>query len=275
MRFNLIFILFLCCTTLTSQHINYELFHTNNEIKVKTRGTTQWLSAKKGMSLGLIDSIHIGSDSEVRILDVRTNEVYRSNTKGYYRVKDIRDAAKKQSTKMLTAVCAQIEGGNTGDQSMKMVGATVRGQSSDFTEDIAQTISFIGKELCNRTLHSSNDLRMTTHNRDGEIYFSFSNRTSKNYCINVVLYNKKTKKASLCYVISPTFTDFPYIILPAQKTIELSMLTFAPPTIDEEYILFATEHIYDSSHLQSILQSLTWNSISECVYENYKVAFEN
>ena len=88
----------------------------------------------------------------------------------------------------------------------------------------------------------------------------------------MVLYNKESKKASLCYVINPAQFETPYILLPANNTIELPMWRFTPPSSQEVYLLFATEHSYDSHHLQHILQNLNWETVSKPAYQTYKIA---
>lgn len=259
--------------TLYGQSSNYEIFDFQNSVQIKPRGKEQWSVAQKGNTLGLIDSVKISTNGKIRILDIRTNEVYRSDKPGNYRVKDIRDAAREQSSKMFAAVCAQIKKGDTDHHSdMNMVGATTRGEYQDATESIAQTIAYIGKQLTNNTVKYTQDLTLKTHVLGEEIYFSISNSSTKSYCVNVVLYNKESKKASLCYVINPAQSDTPYILLPANRTLELPMWRFTAPSPQEAYILFATEQSYDSYHLQHILQNLNWGTISEPAYQAYKIA---
>lgn len=259
--------------TLYGQTSNYEIFDIQNSVQIKPRGAKQWSIAHKGNTLGLIDSVKISTNGKIRILDIRTNEVYRSDKPGNYRVKDIRDAAREQSSKMFAAVCAQIKKDDTGHHSdMNMVGATTRGEYQDATEAIAQTIAYIGKQLTNNTVKYTQDLTLQTHMLGEEIYFSISNSSTKSYCVNMVLYNKESKKASLCYVINPAQFEPPYILLPANNTIELPMWRFTPPSSQEVYLLFATEHSYDSHHLQHILQNLNWETVSKPAYQTYKIA---
>jgi hypothetical protein len=273
MRLVTILSFILCSIVLYGQSSNYEIFDVQNFVQVKTRGAEQWNIAKKGNAIGLIDSIKINTNGKIRILDIRTNEIYRSDKPGNYRVKDIRDAAQEQSSKMFAAVCAQIKKDDTGHHSdMNMVGATTRGEYQDATEAIAQTIAYIGKQLTNNTVKYTQDLTLKTHVSGEEIYFSISNSSTKSYCVNVVLYNKESKKASLCYVINPAQSDTPYILLPANRTLELPMWRFTTPSPQEAYILFATEQSYDSYHLQHILQNLNWGTISEPAYQAYKIA---
>lgn len=258
---------------LYGQTSNYEIFDIQNSVQIKPRGAKQWSIAHKGNTLGLIDSVKIGTNGKIRILDIRTNEVYRSDKSGNYRVKDIRDAAKEQSTKMFAAICAQIKNKETRNLSdMNMVGATTRGQSQGTTDSIVQTIAYIGKQLTNNVAKYTRDFALKTHVLEKEVYFSISNFTTKNYYVNVVLYNKENKKASLCFVINPAQFETPYILLPANNTIELPMWRFTPPSSQEVYLLFATEHSYDSHHLQHILQNLNWETVSKPAYQTYKIA---
>lgn len=273
MRLVTILSFILCSIVLYGQTANYEIFDVQNFVQVKTRGAEQWNIAKKGNAIGLIDSIKINTNGKVRILDVRTNEVYRSDQPGSYRVKDIRDAAKEQSSKMFAAVCAQIKKDENGLHSdMNIVGATTRGQSYDATDSIAQTIAYLGKILTDNTIKFSSELLLYTHISGDEVYFSMTNNTKKNYCVNVVRYNKQRKKASLCYVINPEYSENPYLLLPAHTSIELPMWRFALPSTHEQYLLIATEHTYDTSHLQLVLQSINWQNVLSASYQSYIVA---
>ena len=255
-----------------AQSSNYEIFDLKNTIRLKTRNATTWRLATKGLGIGLTDSIYIAEGSNIRILDTRTNEIFRSNAVGYFRIKDIRDMAQKQSANMLGAVFAQVANDDSSSAGgMKLSGATYRGQSEDIEESIAASIVHVGHLLSNHSIRYSSEIAMKEHINDGEVYFSISNLSEKDYCVNIILYNMRSKRASLCYVLNPTLSEYPYIILPHKTTIDLPMWKFIPSATDEQYIVFATEHTYDTSHLQHILKRTDWDSIRESMYQNYIV----
>lgn len=272
MRIYTIVFFFLGVLVMYGQNATYEVFDVKGAIQIKHRGDVEWSIAKKGFPLGLLDSVHIETKGAIKIVDFRNNAVYLSNEIGYYRVKDIRDAAKEQSTKVLAAVWEQIKREDTQSPYMKQPGATTRGLSLQVADSIAQTIAYVGKQLTNNAVKYTQDLTLKTHISGEEIYFAISNSTTRSYCVNVVLYNKESKKASLCYVINPVQSDTPYILLPANKTIELPMWRFTVPSTQEAYLLFATENSYDSNHLQHLLQNIDWETISEPLYQAYKIA---
>ena len=272
MQFKILCFFWLMSIAISAQTSNYEIFDLKNSVQIKTRNAPTWKPANKGLPVGLTDSIHIAAGSSIRILDTRTNEVFRSNAIGYFRIKDIRDAAQKQSANMLGAVFAQIANdGSVSEGGMKLSGATYRGQAEDIEESIATSIIHIGHLLGNHSLEYSSQITMEGHTIDGEVYFSISNKSEKDYCVNIILYNMSSKRASLCYVLNPTYSEYPYIILPHKRTIDLPMWKFTPPAKDEKYIVFATEHTYDTAHLQHILKRRDWDSVQESIYKNYIV----
>lgn len=251
---------------------NYEVFNFTNKVHIKHHGTTDWLPAKKGLSLGFLDSIYIGNQSEIRIVDLRSNEVYLSTQMGYFRVKNIRDAAKEQSTNMLSAMQAQILKNNQHSLAMNMVGATTRGNNNDHAEAIANSIVWIGKNIQHGSQQFDTAVHLIAHKTDETLTFTLKNNSSTDYCINVVLYDFQKQKASLCYVISPTMTDYPYVFLPNHQSINLTAWHFIPPTPSKQYILVATVHCYDSEQLQQILTYLDWDDVTELDYKNIIVA---
>ena len=256
-------LLFLFYTLYVSAQGNYEVFQIHNSVLVKHRGNSEWTMAHKGMSLGLIDSIHIHKNAHIRILDLRSNEVYRADKSGYFRVKEISDAAKQQSTKLLQALQSQLADNSVHPSSMQMVGATTRGESVSSESSLAKAIIYRCEELCTNNPKHHEGLLLHRHQTEEDLFFSISNTTTEDFCVNIILYNSELKKASLCYVINPAQCDRPYIFLPAQQSIKLSSWRFIPPKESEHYILFATKYTYDSTHLQQILKRTGWKDVSK------------
>lgn len=251
------------CIILYGQNNYYEIFAIQNDVRQKSRGASCWAIPQKGMKLGLLDSIYLAKNSQIRILDIRTNEVYRSEKPGYYRVKDIRDQAKKQSSDMLSAVYAQLKNSNAPNETstMRVVGATLRGSQSESIEDsLAHSIIAIGNDVFQNNTQYTSTLRLNMIPNGDYVYFNISNLSDKDYCINIARYDNSLKKVSLCYDINPTMSEFPYIVIPAHQTLELSMWQFLSPSDAEQYILIATEFTYDTSRVQKILQRSTWNN---------------
>lgn len=253
----LLTLLFLMGSTLAFGQSNYEVFDTSNIVKIKSRSASEWVEVTKGMSLSLLDSVYIDNRSSIRIIDLRSNEVYSVDTKGGYRVKDIRDYARKQSAKLVNAVYAQLVDGESEGESMKMVGATMRGDAESFEQNLAMAIISGCKGLNSSTKMQYPDLQFNQHIIGNEVYFSITNNTAKDFCVNVVLYDHNMSKVALCYVINPTECEYPYIYLQSGQTIELPSWRFAAPSGDEEYMLIATESLYDTTHLNYILQRIT------------------
>lgn len=272
MKFKILCYFLLMPVAICAQTSNYEIFDLKDSIQIKTRNASTWKPANKGLAVGLTDSVYIAKGANVRIIDKRINEIFRSNITGYFRVKDIRDAAQKQSANMFGAIFAQLANDDLSSTgSMRLSGATYRGQIEDIEESIATSIVHIGYLLGKNAVQYSSEIDVENHTNDGEVYFSITNKSDKNYCVNVILYNLSSKSASLCYVLNPTYSEYPCIILPHKTTIDLSMWKFVQPAKDEKYIVFATEHSYDTSHLQHILKRINWDSVPEPIYTNYIV----
>ena len=88
MQFKILCFFLLMSIAISAQTSNYEIFDLKNSVQIKTRNASTWKPANKGLPVGLTDSIHIAAGSSIRILDTRTNEVFRSNAIGYFRIKD-------------------------------------------------------------------------------------------------------------------------------------------------------------------------------------------
>ena len=263
MRISVVLLFLLSTFLLCGQTTNYAVFDVHHQVQLKARGSSTWSPAKKGAFLGLLDSVYVGEGSNIRLLDVRTNEVYRTSNKGAYRVKDIRDAAKKQSAALLSAVWSQISQDKAeGISSMKMVGATTRGQSEDVVSELSESIVCVAAQLSKGVQTNTSDLHLKGMVHGEEVSFVITNQSSRAYCVNVLCYDMEHQKASLCYVFSPTLTDHPYIVVPAAGTIDLSMWSFVKPRNGEKYVLIATEYTYDSTHLQQTLLHMNWKCSS-------------
>ena len=242
---------------------NYEVFNFTNRVMIKHRASSEWINAKKGMTLGFLDSVSIGNSSNIRIHDMRTNEVYRFNKSGGFRVKDIRDAAKSQSANIISAMYSQIAKQDGSESGMNMVGATTRGENSDDLAAIAQSIVCIAKKIEEGKHSFDAGFALISHLEDGEISFTIQNHTQKDYCINVVMCDFQKRKASLCYVISPSVCDYPYLLVPSNQSVDLREWHFKLANDAQRYFLIATEDVYDTEQLQLILTRISWDAIED------------
>lgn len=267
----LLTLLFIMGSTFAFGQSNYEVFDSSNKVKIKSRSASEWVDATKGMSLSLLDSVYVDNRSSIRIIDLRSNEVYSVDTKGSYRVKDIRDYARQQSAKLVKAVYAQLVDGESEEESMKMVGATMRGDVESFEQNLAMAIISGCKGLNSSAIVQDSDLQFKQYTIDNEVYFSITNNTPKGFCVNVVLCDRNMSKVALCYVINPAECEYPYIYLKSGQTIELPSWRFAAPSGEEEYMLIATESLYDTTHLNYILQRMT---LDDAIYKEVDVLAE-
>lgn len=262
MKKSVILILLLLPAFLFGQN-NYEVFNFTNRVMIKHRASSEWINAKKGMTLGFLDSVSIGNSSDIRIHDMRTNEVYRFSKSGSFRVKDIRDAAKSQSANIISAMYSQIAKQDGSESGMNMVGATTRGENSDDLAAIAQSIVCIAKKIEEGKHSFDAGFALISHLEDGVLSFTLQNHTQKDYCINVVMCDFQKQKVSLCYVISPSVCDYPYLLLPSGESIDLEEWHFIPASATQRYFLIATEEVYDTEQLQHILTRLSWDTLDD------------
>lgn len=261
MKYLIALILLIISTFSFGQKNNYEVFNLTNQVSIKHRGSIDWIIAKKGMTLGFLDSVRVCDNSDIRILDMRSNEVYHFNKCGYFRVKDIRDAVRAQSASILSAMYAQISKQNDNRPAMNMVGATTRGQGNEELIAVAKSIVRIAKNIQQGKHTFDTGLDLLSHCMDGEVCFSIQNNTSNHYCVNVVMCDFQNQKASLCYVISPTISDYPYVSLSPNQSIDLMSWHFTQATSSRQYFLIATKQFYDTEQLQHILTRLDWDTI--------------
>ena len=141
---------------------------------------------------------------------------------------------------------------------MKVLGAGSRGlgEEVDYTA-LAEQLVWIGSLACSD--QQSPVIEGITFTRDDaeadECFFSFDNNTDKDYHINILHVNKRTHRASLCFVITPNVMPNACPITPSGYcSCELD-LTF-PTSPDDVYVLVAFEHPYDSYALNNELQYL-------------------
>ena len=262
MRYLTLLLLFLTATLLPAQS-SYELYATTNKVLVKPRGTTNWLVPQKGMSLSILDSVCLYDHSEIKIKSLATNELYRSSHPGAYRVKDIRDAARQQAANLSAITYQQALQRQPNAASLGVVGATERGLETSSCDQLANAILAIGKAIEQGTYVFDNTFTFSTSQTANELTFTLSNRSDSSYCVNVVKYDFQAHTASLCYVISPTVSDTPYLLMAAGQTLSFDTWLFALPAAHQQYILIATPQAYDTEHLQSTLSRLTWDDIEQ------------
>jgi hypothetical protein len=264
---NIIILPLLLLSSLALGQNNYEIFDFQNDVRFKHRGTTEWLQARKGATLGFLDSLYIADKSSVHIVDTRSNQVYHFTTVSYSRLKELRDAAKEQSANILAAMHAQIAKKNNQGNSMTMLGATDRpvcASNNDFYTKLANSIVWVGKSQKQDESILTDKLQLNARDDRGYLTFSIRNNSAEDYYVNVVMYNFEKKIASLCYVIDDSsYDDRPWLFVPSNQLLDLSAWHFLSPSSTKQYMLIATKEAYDSNLLQMILQHLSWDTITD------------
>lgn len=251
--------------TVCAQTPEYRVYSFRGDVKVKKSDKSAlWEPIQEDQELSSNDSLMVGDGCSVRIEVVGPHEVYSISGKGNKKVsawmKKSRDdnalrIAQSMNTNLLSGKKERME------HSMKVLGAGSRGLGEENGLDytvLAEQLMWIGNQAC--TNKKSPVIEGITFTRDDqeadECFFSFENNTDKDYHINILHINKRTRRASLCFVITPNVLPNACPVTPSGYcSCELN-LTF-PTSPDDVYVLVAFEQPYDSYALNNELQYLS------------------
>ena len=252
----------------------YTVYDWTGKASIKEYKTQQWNPVKKNQAVSGLDSVSIDKNSTLRIIDTRSNLIYKSTKTGKMRILTIINDAKNQNSRTLSAVNQELLNGakgSSGVPSMQVVGATTRGSDDDALMDsIASTFGWVAKNALNGNLiRNSSDLVLKCNTLPEGVYFEMHNNSSKGYYVNVLHLNKQTKAMNLCYIIEQSQEpDAPFIFLPQGESVKLNNLIFNQSQSDI-FILVGTEDQYIPEQMQSTLQYLDVES-AQPLYHRYK-----
>ena len=252
----------------------YNVYDWSGGVQIKEYKTSQWSPIQKNKAISGLDSVDVDKKGYLRIIDTRSNLIYKSTSTGKMRILTIINDAKKQNSRTLSAVNQELLNGVKGSSnapSMQVVGATTRGSDDDALMDsIASTFGWIAKNALNGDLvHNSFDLILKCNNLPEGVYFEMQNNSDKGYYVNVLHLNKQTKGINLCYIIEQSQEpDSPFIFLPQGESVKLNNFIFNRDQTDI-FILVGTEDQYIPEQMQSTLQYLDLES-AQPLYHRYK-----
>lgn len=270
-----IFFLSLCIFSISAMAQKpYAVYDWTGKASIKEYKTTQWSPVKKNQAVSGLDSVSIDKNSTLRIIDTRSNLIYKSTKTGKMRILTIINDAKNQNSRTLSAVNQELLNGakgSSGAPSMQVVGATTRGSDDEaLIDSIASTFGWVAKNALNGNLvHNSSDLILKCSALPEGVYFEMQNNSDKGYYVNVLHLNKQTKAMNLCYIIEQSQEpDAPFIFLPQGESVKLNNLIFNQSQSDI-FILVGTEDQYIPEQLQSTLQYLDVES-AQPLYHRYR-----
>ena len=254
---------FFMCVSIMNLHAltHYSIYEWKGEVQYKLYGEKQWLPATKNVQLTIVDSVRIGKNSYVRLIDQTRHNSIRSLSEGVFTINHIlAESAAVDSKSNFASINHELVNKKMSayrPSSMSTQGAKMRDVIS--STDIpakklwANSFSFIGNQAINGQLNKPTQ-GLILHKKICEegITFAIENSTDKDYYANVLHVYSLTGIASLCFIIEESNLDTRSIMLPHGCCYTFSDLVF-PNTEDDYYILVATEVQYDTKEVNDEL----------------------
>lgn len=253
----------------------YTIYDWSGQVRIKEYKGQQWLPVEKGKPVSGVDSVDIAKKGTLRIIDNRSNLIYKSLNTGKMRVLAIINEAKNQHSRTLAAVNQELLNGAKGASSaptMQVAGATTRSDDIDKRMDsIVSTFGWIAnKAYKNELTNNSSYLILKSHTTKDGVYFEMQNSSDNGYYVNVLRLNKQTRKINLCYIIEQSqISDAPYIFLPKNKAIQIAEIVFCANPSDDIFILVGTEDPFIPEEMQNALQYVEIES-AQPLYNKFK-----
>lgn len=270
----LLFIIMLLsgCLCSYAQSGRYSAFSVTGKVQVKQ--DAEWKDVTKRMPLGAFDELRIPEKASVKILETKTNAIYKSNGSGNMTVRQLVKNAKAQSESTLSGLTQAFTKGmrtqvdNTNR--LRSVGAAHRGSSSDatFEDSICSTIAYSANLLLEQKEIVQDTVVVGNKVIEQDIYtISLENKTELAYCVNIVSINKANKTCRL--LLSPGYEEnLPYIILDAHAKANLDNITYLNNS-DEILFVFASDRLFDNEEVKAMLEDYQLNEGKELYKMQY------
>ena len=257
----LLFILLcaMCASSVT--HAQYRVYAHQGDVQYKRHAegaSSKWQPISDDLALASIDSVKISDGASVRIEFIQPHTIYTSSHVGITAVVDLVRKAKNENARHIgKAMNREIASGRTQPVNMHAMGVIGSGSraiiSSDSLEILADMFAWIGAQACTDAPSPLvKGFKFKRHKVGGEWDFEFENGTDKDYHMNVIHVNKRTKTVSLCYVVTPEIEAEACPITPSGFC-TCALDVYFPDTSDDVYVLVATEMAYDTSEMDNEL----------------------
>lgn len=216
--------------------------------------THEWTKPAVKQSVSRLDSMQVGLNSNVVVVDAANGNVYRCAEPRRDNILHLIQLARKQANGLLESLSRQLVKNAMGqNRASKVVvaGVTTRAEEN---ENIHDSIACLAVETSRLSCKNAtnNLLKWEIKEEEGLAYFVIRNLTQEAYYVNILAINRVTGSVSICIVPLPD-TDPTALVVPAGETMDLSMFPFFP-NADYEYMLFATKTAYSPSAVQNLLR---------------------
>jgi len=253
----------------------YTIYDWSGQVRIKEYKGQQWLPVEKGKPVSGVDSVDIAKKGTLRIIDTRSNLIYKSLNTGKMRVLAIINEAKNQHSRTLSAVNQELLNGAKGASSaptMQVAGATTRSDDNDNRQDsIMSTFGWLANMAYkNELANNSSDIILKSHATKDGVYFELQNTSDHGYYANVLHLNKQTRKINLCYIVEQSQApEAPYIYLPKDEAIQIADMVFKINPSDDIFILVGTEDPFIPEQMQNELPYLDIEA-AQPLYNKFK-----
>ena len=259
-RIILLAIFLVGCVTMYAQS-NYQIIAYKGAVEYRT-ASVDWRPVQSNLTLRSIDSIRIHKSASVEINYRNENYLFTlpCTDNMYSLLRQGRTA--RTSHFSMAGVLKEINSGKKEPVRMLQVGAgEARGTLSEDYDLIADQLVWIGSQAAHGTEISPIEgivLNQIVH-VDNKVEFELINNTDRDYCMNVLHINKRTRTLSLCYVITDDIKKEACLVTPrGYKTCGMDI--YFPNTEDDLYVLVALDSPYNSMVLD---EELSYRRISE------------
>ncbi|MBO5674190.1 MAG: hypothetical protein J6R59_07430 [Paludibacteraceae bacterium] len=253
----------------------YNVYDWSGGVQIKEYKTSQWSPVQKNQAISGLDSVDVDKKGYLRIIDTRSNLIYKSTSTGKMRILTIINDAKKQNSHTLAAVNQELIKGarsSSNTPTMQIAGATTRCSDEDVShiDSITSTLAWLAKMAYSNQLANHNyELIMKRHDIPEGAFFEIKNTSKRGYYVNVLHLDKQTQKVNLCYIIEQAEEpEAPFLYIPHDQTMRLQSLMFNIDDTRDIFILVGTEDQYIPEQVQSTLQYLDLDSALP-LYQRY------
>ena len=252
----------------------YNVYDWSGGVQIKEYKTSQWSPVQKNKAISGLDSVDVDKKGYLRIIDTRSNLIYKSTSTGKMRILTIINDAKKQNSHTLAAVNQELMKGahsSSNTPTMQIAGATTRGnEDGELIDSISSTLAWLAKMTYrNQLSNHSSEVILKRHDVPEGTFFEIKNTSTKGYYVNILHLDKQTQKVNLCYIIEQAEEpETPFLYLPQGQTMRLQNLMFNIDDTRDIFILVGTKDQYIPEQVQSTLQYLDLDS-AQPLYQRY------
>lgn len=227
------------------------------QVLYRSSSENTWHAPTVRQTVSRLDSLQIGANSEVVLIDGSNDNVYSCSTPTKDNVLHLVRSARSKANTLLGSVAQQLRDNAAGNGTGKQVvvaGMTTRGDDDEDT--MHDSIACLALQTAQRYIAGEQvydaSLKWQRIEQEGLVHFAIENGSEEAYCVNILALDQRTQRISLCIVPSPE-VDITALVVPAGKTLELSMYRFVANEA-LQYTLFATKTAYAPTTVQHLLR---------------------